>query len=905
MVSRRTSRWSQLPSPSPKTQRCWNEAQKSDSNFVAQVLTLVAKTVFSETRVFAIARAPDSASREIDEYPPPSPASIMGTEAVNMTTAEVCGRAIRDSRRRWNLDLEIAKWVAKRDGTRSAQMSGMFDSKPDSGTARLCRVDGLVVESNIGHVPVQLLSATASAAVLLTQDTAGSGGGGYLIGGSGLATPLPAERFNACLGEGASCTPWPGQALLLLATKFLAFWRATPHAPTEHNNVYIPPFRKLQQRGCSIVGDSAARAASKSHIDKKQDCLYWLPGPKEAMRWRATDLLVVPQEERGPHVDGVPLFPVPPPPAPNLSIPWPVPQPIPNAVPQSAEQATGESRFGACVNVPQSGPQHASDWFSSMGIESSTSFSFPPAFSHVAPPMANRRPPARQDQTSRQVPPDEASSLPRLDKLMELIDLFFDRFYPYLPFLHRRTFTSTVAQMGHSYHCPLLLYSVIALSSSSHPDPKIQSSQEHWYKEAKGRYTASNHRPLMPLPTLQAAACIILQATIMGDHATAWLVMGNAWRQCTLLGLSQLDSGFLISIPGLAAPPTGNWRELEERRRTLWTLFILDRGMHFPIGLPHVFDERRYKVNLPSLTDAEFQEGELPPDDSAVVEYTRNLPRLVSLVEARMRQHSLNTFHYIIISYILVGRIMDHICTTDLDAEERKAKQDELELTLERLRLTIPRAATSLAWAHHSDFTDVVWLNCMLNTATVLFYHRPEECGKPLDLSGKLESRWPHCVTASKQSIELIRDAARTSTELLTNPHIFAPLFACGRILVIEYILPSQARTVPEASSHEPTVRNVNPEELRTQSPSSSQVPTHFRDVWIKRDLEILFPVFDRASESVDAIGKRFKKALLFHLRQDQDEIASLKAGGSHCLLWNSLKWSKINDEEMIQGIQF
>lgn len=201
-------------------------------------------------------------------------------------------------------------------------------------------------------------------------------------------------------------------------------------------------------------------------------------------------------------------------------------------------------------------------------------------------------------------PTNDSDNFPEQDRLVELAETFLDNFHVFLPFLHRASFLESIKSRELLIRAPTLVYAIIAIASKSHPDPTIQAKQDAWYCKAKSLYEETAHDPHHPLQIIQAAACIVFQALTVRDFSVVWLVMGKAWRQAVALGFHRLD-GDRMKSPARAPEPNSG-REKEEQRRTMWTLFILDRGMSYPIGLPHAIDDRQFMANLP-LDDSIFQ----------------------------------------------------------------------------------------------------------------------------------------------------------------------------------------------------------------------------------------------------------------------------------------------------------
>lgn len=209
-------------------------------------------------------------------------------------------------------------------------------------------------------------------------------------------------------------------------------------------------------------------------------------------------------------------------------------------------------------------------------------------------------PPSSDGHRSESTGPDW---IPPDDKQLELVDLFFERIQWYLPLFHRQSLTTSVKSGQLRQGSPLLLYSVLALAARFHPDPAIRGAQQSFHDKSKALYEATTHLPDQPLQTVQAATCIVLQAFTLGDHSIAALTLSKAWRQVVSLGFHHVDSPFRVVLPGITAPDAGEWREKEERRRVLWALFILDRGMCFKAGLVHAIDDRQISAFLPMGED--------------------------------------------------------------------------------------------------------------------------------------------------------------------------------------------------------------------------------------------------------------------------------------------------------------
>jgi len=188
--------------------------------------------------------------------------------------------------------------------------------------------------------------------------------------------------------------------------------------------------------------------------------------------------------------------------------------------------------------------------------------------------------------------------MPSLEQALELVDIFTGMFYRMLPCFHQASLREAFANEEIQVQAPVLAYAIFSMAAPYHADPAIQCQTVSWYTNAKLSYDLTQYQGEPALRVLQAAVCIIFYAFTIMDSSTTWLFLGKAWRQACATGLNRIDSdiGPLVGhMPRVTSPLVR-----EEQRRTMWMLFILDRGCSCNVGYPHAIDERLFVVNLPS-----------------------------------------------------------------------------------------------------------------------------------------------------------------------------------------------------------------------------------------------------------------------------------------------------------------
>lgn len=93
------------------------------------------------------------------------------------------------------------------------------------------------------------------------------------------------------------------------------------------------------------------------------------------------------------------------------------------------------------------------------------------------------------------------------------------------------------------------------------------------------------------------AQCWLLIASYefkMTYFPRAWASSGRATRLCQMLGLHRLD-GVGLDVKKTLTPPR-DWTELEERRRTFWMAYCVDRYASVGTGWPTVIDEKDVSI---------------------------------------------------------------------------------------------------------------------------------------------------------------------------------------------------------------------------------------------------------------------------------------------------------------------
>ncbi|KAH6603242.1 mfs transporter [Trichoderma cornu-damae] len=476
-------------------------------------------------------------------------------------------------------------------------------------------------------------------------------------------------------------------------------------------------------------------------------------------------------------------------------------------------------------------------------------------------------------------PPEmsELSELPELPELLQLVDLFFEKLYRYLPVIHRQTITSAMDSRGVEGVPPVLLFAIVAVSAGSHPDPRIRQRQPCWYEEAKSRVSKEMQLPHHVLQTLQAAVLVVYLGLVLVDYSPPIMILSEAWRKIVAIGHVYGDSLRSLIVQSLGTQEKPKWIEKEEIARISWMLFIMDRGMCFPIGLMPAIDDRRIKIELP-MEERDFQ-NTVAPSSTQPGRFTHDLDSLITMMRDKSLRGSATQLQYLILGYALLGRIGEVLDSSeDDDGEGREEQMESLCAQLVRIRLTLPRSATELSMAHYDDFMQVIWLNVVLSACTILLHHRPLRDGESLDdPDTEMATNWPHCVAAARSAISVLRDASRASVEFVSNAHFPSLLFISSRILMVEYFCQSgrQKDVGAAGDAHGATAR----------------------DPKLREDLEVVAMTFVRMKEESRGLGHKVGKGMYFYLHQGEEAARKAKAGGARRLVGTCDTWINIPDD--------
>ncbi|GAA5908482.1 hypothetical protein JCM6882_001279 [Rhodosporidiobolus microsporus] len=224
--------------------------------------------------------------------------------------------------------------------------------------------------------------------------------------------------------------------------------------------------------------------------------------------------------------------------------------------------------------------------------------------------------------------------LPELEVMLDLADIYFTTIHTHLPFLHRRRFLYTLHHPASLSSPPslALIFSVLAISAPYHDNPSLRALSSLWYHTARTKVEyaiAAGVKPsgarvaTLTVEMVQALCLLALLEMGQSDHQRAFLSIGQAMRCSAMLGLTRMDEDRVAERTGemlekRLRPPAlhqlpSDGVLLEECRRTICAVFVLDRFEAATVGWPAAISEGDIRVLLP-CADELFESGQVDPE---------------------------------------------------------------------------------------------------------------------------------------------------------------------------------------------------------------------------------------------------------------------------------------------------
>ncbi|KAH7398074.1 fungal-specific transcription factor domain-containing protein, partial [Cadophora sp. MPI-SDFR-AT-0126] len=360
--------------------------------------------------------------------------------------------------------------------------------------------------------------------------------------------------------------------------------------------------------------------------------------------------------------------------------------------------------------------------------------------------------------------------LPPQETMDELTQLYFSKIHPSNDVIHQARFLATLSLSSFARPSIALRYAMWTLAAGISPTHKHLAPlfylRTRKYAEAD---EAGSRTQYVNIRHAQAWVLIGTYEYKMLMYPKSWLSIGKAVRLCQMLGLHRLDGRGLGHIQALEKP--GDVAEKEERRRTFWMAFAMDRYAAASTGWPVIVDERDILTFLPSSESA-FENGYEEPG--------------IFLQDAMQPQHarSLSSFGGVIVVASLTGRVFEHLSRPNPLDNDSDPNSDywrshrKIENILLNMVLHLP---THLRLPAGSSSSNTIFLNMTLQSATICLHQAAIAKAEKVGQVGVVEESRARCVTAANEIASIMKRIAHFDLSSL-HPYIPFPLYLSTRI---------------------------------------------------------------------------------------------------------------------------
>ncbi|KAG4433416.1 hypothetical protein IFR05_011102 [Cadophora sp. M221] len=241
--------------------------------------------------------------------------------------------------------------------------------------------------------------------------------------------------------------------------------------------------------------------------------------------------------------------------------------------------------------------------------------------------------------------------LPPQDMIDELHQIYFDKFHPTMPVIHKYRYYASLDRAPQARPPICLRYAMWAMACSL--SDKFMCLEDLMYQRARHYIQAAEMKghgeAFVTIYHAQTWSLIAFFEAKKTYFSRSWMSTGRAVRMVQMLGLYRLDA-VGSEVKQILAPPR-DWIDLEERRRTFWAAFYGDRWASSGTGWPMLVNEFEIRTNLPASEDA-FELG--------VMEKTPSLAEALTPEGAS----NISPFGGVILSATLYGHNFEHLHRT-------------------------------------------------------------------------------------------------------------------------------------------------------------------------------------------------------------------------------------------------
>ncbi|EMD00908.1 hypothetical protein BAUCODRAFT_144502 [Baudoinia panamericana UAMH 10762] len=364
--------------------------------------------------------------------------------------------------------------------------------------------------------------------------------------------------------------------------------------------------------------------------------------------------------------------------------------------------------------------------------------------------------------------------LPTQDVINELNQIYFEKIHPSVAMIHRPRYYAAMNLAPHM-RPPICLRYAMWCNAASVTD-KYEALQEHFYHRAR-KYIQQDEmkghgESMITVAHTQTWALLATYEFKLMFFPRAWMSAGRACRSAQMMGLHRLD-GVGLDVKQCLPPPK-DWTEREERRRTFWMTFCVDRYSSIGTGWPMTIDEKDIMTNLPS-------------EES---QYDLSKPGRTMTLEEALEPNGaprLSGFAGVILMSCLFGRNLTHLHRPDPDDNDEDLNGGfwKRHRTMDNILLNTALALPdTLRLPGGLNDPNIVFLNMNIHTSTICLHQaaifKADKNRMPAKISAESKVR---CITAAAEIASIMRQISHLDLSSM-NPFISFCLYVSARVFV-------------------------------------------------------------------------------------------------------------------------
>jgi len=364
--------------------------------------------------------------------------------------------------------------------------------------------------------------------------------------------------------------------------------------------------------------------------------------------------------------------------------------------------------------------------------------------------------------------------LPPQETIDELHQIYFEKIHPSLPMIHKYRYLAAM-NLAPAQRPPVCLrYAMWTLACSV--SDKFQTLKDLFYARAR-KYLESDYikgygEHMISVAHAQTHVLLASYEFKWMYFPRAWMSTGSGVRLSQMIGLHRLDGSGLDVKQCL--PPPRDWTEREERRRTFWMAFCLDRFASIGTGWPMTIDEKDILTNLPASEEA---------FDLSRPEQTPTLQDAMGPAGAG----KISSFAGVALMACLFGRNLVHLHRPDVDDRDHDLNGEfwkrhrQMDNILLNTSLCLP---TYLKLPNGLGNANVVFTNMCIHTSTICLHQaaifKADKNRLPASVSSESKVR---CITAANEIASIMRMVSHLDLSAM-NPFISFCLYVSARVFV-------------------------------------------------------------------------------------------------------------------------